>query len=782
MGSKVKKENNSTPNSAALASDYQNEDTLMLVGVVAQNSDFSSSVPPVVAKDLEKNPSIDARVVTTRVGEPCFHANANSDCETPIQESKEMPATESDSIHRQGEINIVDKNDVGDDSRSFSDSIHSQNSNHSELTEVNEMDDFVVPLPSFSQTESVDNLPLDPSLNRYGFIHVRLLRAQRLPCISGSIINATLSLQPWNGRIRIPAHIAIEGPVGAGVCLRWDRPSDKKRPGGKSGSSKDRESVDEEPGPHSMVHAYNNSDTPVPTIVLELRSSFGVSLSAFFDKFVCSISVPCHDLLRNPRSWKRQWFPASGLNSTEIDSLVLLEACFEPKVTRLIDSKISSQVIAEGETEVDDLDLFNIPVESDRSGSVPRIIRPTRRGLLDDDSTKSSSTLTTALIHRGAFVTKSHLLRIRTFWTPTWCSICFRSIITVWVQGFECEACQLICCRDCHIQVDACLPCGSEVAKIAVRKAQQYQVPSLSQIMTTIAPHLDTKDATLELGSEGNPIPNFTLLSPEGRSIDGIGIMNVRILRACVFDKNFPPEAEPGLIFESDFNLRNGDHYVRVSWLGSKETRRTKTVLQTPKPIFDSEEMVFDVPHYGMEYKLEVVDANTDKSIGSCLLSAQGLLQWQRDDLFASIDRTLLSLFHLRKYSEPRRLKLELRTGVKNGFGLNFYNSSMSSGDPSKEKESSQRPGEISGWLEIDVHLEEDKQLFYSINPRRIGRPEEEFDLNVIQLHIARITAIFEQFQTLVSTYFYVVSWENQELTSAFAVRSFPRFISLTLS
>jgi hypothetical protein len=334
-------------------------------------------------------------------------------------------------------------------------------------------------------------------------------------------------------------------------------------------------------------------------------------------------------------------------------------------------------------------------------------------------------------------------------------------------------------CRDCQLQVDARLPCGSELAKIAVRKAQQYQVPPLSKIMTTIAPHLDTKEATLEFGSEGNPSPKITLLSHEGRSIDGIGIMNVRILRACIFDKKFPPEAEPGQIFESDFNLRDGDHYVRVSWLGSKDTRRTKTVLQTPQPIFDSEEMVFDVPHYGMEYKLEVVDANTDKSIGSCLLSAQGLLQWQRDDIFASIDRTLLSLFHLRKHPEPRRLKLELRTGVKNGFGLNFYISSMSSEDPSKEKESSQRPGEISGWLEIDVHLEEDRQLFYSINPRRIGRPEEEFDLNVIQLHIARLTAIFEDLQKMVSTYFYVVSWENQELTGVCAVRSFPRFYSI---
>ncbi len=682
---------------------------------------------------------------------------------------------------------VVKKNDADDDVGSFSnDSFHSQSSSDSELTESNELDDFAVPLPTLAQIEDDNDSTWDPSLNRYGFFHVRLLRAQRLPCTSGSVINATLSLHPWNGRIRIPAHIAFKGPVGAGVCLRWDKPSDRKRPGSKSGSSKDREeTVDKEPVA-MMVHAYNNPDTPVPAIFLALRSSFGASLGGVFDRFLCSISIPCHDLLRNPRSWKRQWFPASGLTETEIDPLVLLEACFEPKVTRLTATKISSQIIMEGEPEVDDPDLYKISGDSDRLGSIPLIIRPTRRGLLDDDSiSKSSSTLTPALIPRGSTVTKSHLLRVRTFWTPTWCSVCSQPIITGWVQGFECEACHIFCCRDCQLQVDARTPCGSELATIAVRKAQKYQMPSFSQIMTTIAPHLDMEKATLGFVNEGSPThqksgqSNFNLLSHEGRSIDGIGVMNVRILRACLFDKTFPPEAEPNEIFESDFNLRTGDHYVRVSWLGSKESRRTKTVLQTSKPFFDSEEMVFDVPHYGMEYKLEVVDANTDKPIGSCLLSAQGVLQWQRDDIFASTDRTLLSFFHLRKNSELRRVKLELRTGVKNGFGLNFYNSSISAGDPNKGKEYPQRPGEITGWLEIDVHLEEDRQLFYSANPRRISRPEEEFDINVIQLHIARITAIVESLQKVVSTYFYVVSWENQELTGAFAVRS---FLFLTMS
>ncbi|KAL7527369.1 hypothetical protein ACHAXR_006588 [Thalassiosira sp. AJA248-18] len=145
--------------------------------------------------------------------------------------------------------------------------------------------------------------------------------------------------------------------------------------------------------------------------------------------------------------------------------------------------------------------------------------------------------------------------------------------------------------------------------------------------------------------------------------------------------------------------------------------------------------------------------------------------------MLAKKDRLLLSFFHLRKYSEPRRVKLELRTGVKDGFGLNFYNSSKLSDGRPKGKGTS-RPGEISGWLELDVHLEEDRQLFYSPTPRRCPpRAVEEFDVTLIQLHIARIQAIIEGVQELVTTYMYVVSWKKPKMTGI----SLVIFVVLTL-
>ena len=706
--------------------------------------------------------------------------------------------TKEDANTDKGEVQREDiKDDLKEDNESISDedSFHSQLSNDSELTESNQTDDFVVPAPSFSQIQDDNNQPWDPSLNRYGFFHVRLLRAQRLPCACGSSINASISLKPWKGRVVIPTFITANGPEGAGVCLRWDKPlQQKQRRGlGSKDGSKDGESRDVDPCSHSMVHAYNNEETPIPTILLELTLS---SMGGVFDRFLCSVSIPCQDLMTNPRSWTHKWYAASLIQGTdrpldddyvETAPLILLNACFEPKTVRATVSTLSKSMSIPQEKEtVDETDLMS--GDSDTLGSIPQIIRPNNRrggGLLDDES----STLTTpATIQRNTIVAKSHLLRVRSFWTPAWCSICSKSLITGWMQGksFECEACHIFCCRDCQLQVDVRIPCGSDLAINAVKEAQQYQVPSFSQIMTTLAPQLDSGEDKKESGASYLDIDStlqpserrssLSRLQSEGQAIEGIGMMNIRVVRACLFDKTFPSEADPEAIFKSDYNLRNGDHYVRISWLGSKESKRTKTVLQTSKPLFDSEEMIFDVPHYGMEYKLEVIDANTDKPIGSCLLSAQGLLQWQRDELLAKKDRLFLSLLHLKRYSEPRRIKLELRTGVKDGFGLNFYNSSKVADGPNK-----QCPGEISGWLELDVHLEEDTQLFYSATPRRCPqRAEEDFDIALINLHIQRITAIIESMQKLVSSYMYVVSWEDQKLTGTSLVSDL--FVTILLA
>ena len=116
-------------------------------------------------------------------------------------------------------------------------------------------------------------------------------------------------------------------------------------------------------------------------------------------------------------------------------------------------------------------------------------------------------------------------------------------------------------------------------------------------------------------------------------------------------------------------------------------------------------------------------------------------------------------------------MKLELRSANKDGFGLNYYTAAKIT-DESKEKSSA---GEISGWLELDVNFQEDTSgLFYSSKPRQCPpRAMEEFDIAMINLHIARIGAIIEDIQKLVTNYLYMVSWENVYLTASSLVRTF---------
>src|SRR6056300_935562 len=190
---------------------------------------------------------------------------------------------------------------------------------------------------------------------------------------------------------------------------------------------------------------------------------------------------------------------------------------------------------------------------------------------------------------RNVVSTKPHLLRVRSFWGPAWCAVCSKVITTGWMQGsFECEACHIYCCRDCQLQVDIRIPCGSELSTIAVKNAQKYQV-SLGQIMTTLAPHQENGTKAVD-GSAPGDKTNLDAVrdnQEQAREMKGIGILNIRVIKACLFDKTHPSETEPNAIFEADSsNLRNGDHYVRVSWLGSRDSKRTKTVLQASKPVF----------------------------------------------------------------------------------------------------------------------------------------------------------------------------------------------------
>jgi hypothetical protein len=77
------------------------------------------------------------------------------------------------------------------------------------------------------------------------------------------------------------------------------------------------------------------------------------------------------------------------------------------------------------------------------------------------------------------------------------------------------------------------------------------------------------------------------------------------------------------------------------------------------------------------------VDGATDQPVGVTLLTTQSLLQQQRDFLVEQGD---MSLFQFHKgpvtFEGKRRLVLELRTGLKSGFGSDFFEASKGPSTP----------------------------------------------------------------------------------------------------
>lgn len=525
----------------------------------------------------------------------------------------------------------------------------------------------------------------EPSMNCHGIVHVRLLRVQHLPCSKGSSLQATFSLPPWKGRIRSEKVVSYRGPSKAGICARWDvgtaigkedHVDDSKELLDADFELRDDDN-NEQPrlSYTSMVHAYNNEETPVPTISIELKD-----MALMFERNVCFLNLSCLPLMRQPGVFRRRWCPAKREHGGSMEMkkgerkaeegtdqsqspLCLVEACFEP--TEFGESKSSGEVLT------DDLDTIafskslddgkDIQHDQDLQGIHQNHTQ--QYALLGNAQGKKQMT-------KKRLKSNPHMFRNYSSLRPTYCALC-NTMIAWKLRGYQCEVCKLDCCADCQLRVDVEMPCGSEKALDAVKKMSESKL-TLSKIYEVIAP----KKVNEENSNDGQFPVNTSENEAQKRWKDGVGTLTLRIKKACLFRHNFPPEADLDNILEvSDRWLRSGDYYARVSWTDGTDTKRTKTVFQTAKPRFDSDDIVITSSHYGTEFKIEVVDATTDMPIGTKLLTTQGLLQWQRDNIGWGL--SLSSVMNEEPISlEKLDVCLELRANVKTGFGIDFYNSS----------------------------------------------------------------------------------------------------------
>ena len=410
---------------------------------------------------------------------------------------------------------------------------------------------------------------------------------------------------------------------------------------------------------------------------------------------------------------------------------------------------------------------------------------------LDEDTTSLNeetlsvasrkTTVSQKATRAAAALHSPHLLRAQTYWAPAKCAVCFKLLMGMFRNGsgFRCEVCGIDVCGDCRLNVDLMVPCGSDLASDIVEASFRNKM-SPSGLLSYIAPDeayeekcqniveqeaFKHKNSVSSIISSKQSLAMTTFSSPvqvvgeELNKTTGIGRCRFEIIRACVFQQ--------GTSALNDFSeeqeklcLRKGDYYVRVSISDSERSTRTPTLQKTRgKPNFRSNEMKFSISHYGVEFRIDVVEADTDTIVGSTFLTTQGILQEQRDAYIAENGALLLQFLKGPiPWMAARKVKLKLRSGIKIGTGADEYYKFS----PKASGASGEGKGLISGWVEISVGIEEFYSRLYGQNPIKCSdRPPADLNMSNFSNYIGRIKAIIDDVNHAIARYQYMVSWKN---------------------
>jgi len=311
------------------------------------------------------------------------------------------------------------------------------------------------------------------------------------------------------------------------------------------------------------------------------------------------------------------------------------------------------------------------------------------------------------------------------------------------------------------------VPCGSDLASEIVEASFRNKL-SASGLLSYVAPdNLLAEEESVQRGRKNSTSsiingPNSTLISSgaESSTMEGIGRCRFEIVTACLFLQNTRSKT-----------LRKGDYYVRISTSDSDRSARTPTLQKTGgMPHFQSAEMRFSLSHYGVQFRIDVVEANKDTIVGSVLLTTQGILQTQRDSYIAEHG---VSLIQFLKGPIPwmgkRKIKLKLRSGIKgNACTDDFFSLPTPNGNGITSKINSvEQSGSVNGWIDIFVGVEEFYSRLYGPNPIECPRrPPAALNMANFSNFIGRITAIIEELSHGLRHYQHVVSWEDPLFTA----------------
>lgn len=423
------------------------------------------------------------------------------------------------------------------------------------------------------------DMPFDRSRNCHGMVNLRLVRARRLSCSTGSFVQGNISLKPWKGKVRTTTTRTYAGSRGHGVCAVWD---------------------DCEENHVSMIHSFSSDESPIPTIEIDLTvSPLGMGLLGFS---MGTLSLSCEELFMNPSRTRRYWLTTPETKTIPspvrlASPMLQVEAMFEP-------------TIVEEETTDEDKnvppDIIDIPKDvltfqrANSSGleeypSTPVRLGSTGGARADDnacstplsDRTPPFSAKSQRSLHSQ---TNQHLLCLKKFRLPATCCVCKKSIMSgIRSQAaYRCEKCGIDCCEDCVLQVDIRMPCGSLLAQDVAKNSIQNKL-SMNTILSTVAP---VSGNVTSPQRDTHPSSHCVSLNES----KGIGTIDLVFLRAFVLDEPWSPESDAADILTSGkTSFKAGDYYMRITRVGSKDSARTQTIQNSSKPVFDSKEMILNV-------------------------------------------------------------------------------------------------------------------------------------------------------------------------------------------
>jgi hypothetical protein len=172
-----------------------------------------------------------------------------------------------------------------------------------------------------------------------------------------------------------------------------------------------------------------------------------------------------------------------------------------------------------------------------------------------------------------------------------------------------------------------------------------------------------------------------------------------------------------------------GDHFVTASYddTPAGEEEKSNTVLSSATPVFNVK-WTMPASHYRSQFRLCLVDANTDRKVGVAKVTPYYLMQREADK-YGKVD-----------YS-PDFEKLPMF-------------------DASNEKE------EI-GYFNVSISFEEDvKNFFLSLTPKLAqSSPDETLSIERLSRHIDRFKLLLNVFFNIIAEYRSIMNWDSVPIT-----------------